>query len=83
MWYWQPVGFSLVLLCSFPGLLLASIGGSAIFVKQNGQASYVSAESCCKFKVLSGVVKVFLHAGFRQLTILFPRFSLDNETNLH
>jgi len=71
MWYWQPVGFSLVLLCAFPGLLLASICGSAISVKQKGQASYVSVESCCKFMVLSGVVKVFLHAGFEQITIFF------------
>ena len=76
------VGFSLeriVSTCVFSGLLLSSICASVIFVKQNGQAAYVCVESCCKFKVLSGVVKAFLHAGFGQVNVLFPRFSLTND----
>jgi len=56
--------------CVFSGLLLSSICASVIFVKQNGQAGYVCAGSCCKFKVLSGVVKVFPHAGFGQVNVL-------------
>jgi len=88
-WYWQVGGFSLLLFCFssgrivstcvFSGLLLASICSSVIFVKQNGQAGYVSAGSCCKFKVLSGVVKAFLHAGFGQLNVLFPRFLFNQD----
>ena len=59
--------------CVFSGLLLSSICGSVIiFVKQNGQAGYVCAGSCCKFKVLSGVLKSFLHAGFGQVNVLLP-----------
>ncbi len=75
-------GFSLegvVSTCVFSGLLTASICASVIFVKQNGQAAYVCAGSCCKFKVFSGVVKVFLHAGFGQVNVFFPRFSLTND----
>jgi hypothetical protein len=73
------VGFSLgrtVSTCVFSGSLSASICASLIFVKQYGQAAYGSAESCCKFKVLSGLVKSFLHEGFGQVNVLFPSFSL-------
>ena len=58
--------------CVFSGSLLSSICASVIFVKQNGQAGYVCAGSCCKFKVLSGVLKSFLHAGFGQVNVLLP-----------
>jgi hypothetical protein len=36
-----------------------SISISAFFVRQYRHAAYGSAESCCKFKVLSGVAKNF------------------------
>ena len=58
--------------CTLSGLLSASIWASVIFVKQYGQAAYSFAESCRKFKVLSGVVKTFLHEGFEQVNVHFP-----------
>ena len=63
----------------FSGLLFASILASVIFVKQYGHAAYGSAESCCKFNVLSGVAKTFLHEGFGQVNVLFPSYSLTND----
>ena len=81
-WQWQEGGISLFLVgfsagrtvstCVLSGLLSVSIWASVIFVKQYGQATYGSAESCCKFVVLSGVVKTFLHEGFGQVNVLFP-----------
>ena len=69
-------GFSLarsVSVCILSGFLAGSILASVIFVRQYGQAVYGSAGPC-KFKVLSGVVKTFLHDTFGQVYVNFPSF---------
>jgi hypothetical protein len=72
------IGLSSRKLCSllvFFDLCFVSMGALIISVKQYGQAAYGSPESCCKFKVFSGELKVFLHEGFEQVSDVFSLFS--------
>ena len=46
--------------------------GSLIFVKQKGHASKVSVAETWRFRVFSGVLKVFLQEAFSHVNILNP-----------
>jgi hypothetical protein len=85
-WYWHPAGFSPVLVFSLTsGCIIFGSSASLIFssafsgasstifisVRQKGHAKYVSDGFSCKFKVLRGAVKFFLHVGFWHVSICF------------
>ncbi len=85
-WYWHPAGFSPVLVFSLTsGCIIFGSSASLIFssalsgasstifisVRQKGHAKYVSDGFSCRFKVLRGAVKFFLHVGFWHVSICF------------